>query len=161
MLLIVKHYFRREKYTGFRPTTRKYYVQFNQLFNSGTVRARKAVRDWQEAVHLTGQLLVDKGSVARLTSTQWNGFYAIWDLMWSSHQESSCFMPVRRMESSNRAWGWSRSPLPSTSVTARMIQWISCSHSVRWTKKKPYSGTPTFASFGQPEQPDQLALSAK
>jgi len=39
-------------------------IQFNQLFNSSTVRAQKSVRDWKEAVRLTGQLLVDKGSVS-------------------------------------------------------------------------------------------------
>ena len=38
--------------------------QFDQLFHPETVRhACQAVRGWQEAVHLTGQLLVDHGCV--------------------------------------------------------------------------------------------------
>ena len=38
-------------------------LQFNQLFHPGTVRANQVVHDWREAVHLTGQLLVEHGSV--------------------------------------------------------------------------------------------------
>jgi PTS system ascorbate-specific IIA component len=38
-------------------------AQFNQLFNPGTVRAQKAVRDWQGAVRLAGQLLVESKCV--------------------------------------------------------------------------------------------------
>jgi PTS system ascorbate-specific IIA component len=37
--------------------------QFDHLFHPGTVRAHQVVRDWQEAIHLTGQLLVEQGSV--------------------------------------------------------------------------------------------------
>lgn len=37
--------------------------QLNQLFTPQTVRARLAVRDWQETVRAVGRLLVESGSV--------------------------------------------------------------------------------------------------
>jgi mannitol/fructose-specific phosphotransferase system IIA component (Ntr-type) len=64
VLFIIAIIFFRERYLmNSEQQTTDESVQFNQLFHSGTVRARKTVRDWQEAVHLSGQLLVDNGSV--------------------------------------------------------------------------------------------------
>ena len=45
------------------PQSNNQIFQFDQLFHPETVRACQAVRDWQHAVRLTGQLLVAHGSV--------------------------------------------------------------------------------------------------